>query len=56
MLRVTLRVNADQIGDYEIRNVGATGHGDYRYEIRPIADGATGDLIGTVWHYATGSN
>lgn len=51
MLRVTLHINTRQIGDYEIRNVGATGHGDHRYEIRPIDGRSTGDLIGTVYHY-----
>lgn len=51
MMRVTLHINADQIGDYEIRNTGETWPGECRYEVRPIEDSKTGELIGSVHHY-----
>ena len=41
MLRVTLHINAEQIGDYEVRNVdpGETSTDWSVYEVRDIRDG-----------------
>lgn len=53
MLRITLHINAEQIGDYEVRNITrSTIPGSAWYEVRPIIDGReVGELICEVLHH-----
>lgn len=51
MMRITLHINADEIGDYEVRNLGEVSPGECRYSIRPIIDSVTREPIANVFHY-----
>lgn len=55
MLRITLAINADQLADFEVRNIGPCdcGHCEmHRYTVRPIVDGRqVGDVMTTVRHH-----
>jgi len=51
MLRVTLHINEEQIGDYQIQNVGESSlFGRHRYEVRPIVGDKTGKIITVLLH------
>lgn len=43
-LRITVRINNDEIADYEVRNTGAqTPTGKYIYSVTPLRDGVDAD-------------
>jgi hypothetical protein len=43
-LRITVRINDDEIADYEVRNTGAqTPTGKYVYSVTPLKDGVDAD-------------
>jgi len=51
MLRITLAINADQIADYEVRNIGpSTTSALYKYTVRQISDGTVGSTLAVVEH------
>ena len=51
MLRVTLRINAEVIQDWEVRNIGAAGDGRCAYAVREIVrGGSVGPVEAVVLH------
>ena len=43
-LRITVRIDDDEIADYEVRNTGAqTPTGKYVYSVTPLKDGVDAD-------------